>query len=350
MNLYLPGAPLNTKGNGAYAESGVDIDAANRAKELIKQHARSTFRPEVLTDIGAFGGMFAFKGYKDPVLVSSTDGVGTKIKIASLLNRHDTIGIDLVNHCVNDILCCGAEPLFFLDYIGAGKMIPKKVESIVSGLAKACREANCALIGGETAEMPGVYSGEDYDLVGTIIGVVERNAILDGKSIIAGDVVIGLPSTGLHTNGYSLARKVFGIADDPAPLKKVYNELGKTLGDALLEPHRCYFLQIKPLLPRIKGLAHITGGGFIGNIPRVLPKDLAVQIDKRSWTAPPLFKLIEKTGNIDEDEMYRVFNMGIGMTVICSTTDKDSLLAAFPESAVIGSVVKLKKEDRVIFV
>jgi len=338
---------LNTKGKGAYASSGVDIDAADRAKELIKKHARSTFRPEVLTDIGAFGGMFAFKGYKDPVLVSSTDGVGTKIKIASLLNRHDTIGIDLVNHCVNDILCCGAEPLFFLDYIGTGTMIPEKIESIVSGLAKACRDANCALIGGETAEMPGVYSGEDYDLVGTIIGVVERNAILDGKSIISGDVIIGLPSTGLHTNGYSLARKVFGIAGDPAPLQKTYKELGKTLGDALLEPHRCYFPQIKPVLPRVKGLAHITGGGFIGNIPRILPKDRAAQIDKKSWQVPPLFQIIQKTGDIDEDEMYRVFNMGIGMTVICSTNDKDALLSALPESRIIGSVIKLQGGSRV---
>jgi phosphoribosylformylglycinamidine cyclo-ligase len=340
---------LNTTGKGSYASSGVDIDAADQAKELIKKHARSTFRPEVLTDIGSFGGMFAFKGYKEPVLVSSTDGVGTKIKIASLLNRHNTVGTDLVNHCVNDILCCGAEPLFFLDYIGTGKMIPKKIEQIVSGLAKACREVNCALIGGETAEMPGVYSGEDYDLVGTIIGVVERNAILEGKDIVAGDVILGLPSSGLHTNGYSLVRKVFSVDKDMKPLKTKYPELGESLGAALLKPHRCYFTQLKPVLSMVKGLAHITGGGFIGNIPRALPKDLAAQIDKNTWAVPPLFKLIQKTGKIDEAEMYRVFNMGIGMSVICSEKNKNTLLSALPESKIIGSVVKLKSKKRLTF-
>ena len=294
--------------------------------------------------MGFFGGLFEFKGYKQPVLVSSVDGVGTKLKIASALARHDTIGIDLVNHCVNDILAGGAEPLFFLDYIAMGKLVPEKVESIAKGLAEACRDVGCALIGGETAEMPGLYAGEDYDLAGFIVGVVEKDRIINGRTIAAGDSVIGLPSSGLHTNGYSLVRKIFGVDE----LKKHYPELGKTLGEALLEPHRCYYNQLKPLLSLIKGMAHITGGGLIDNVPRVLPQGLAVHFNSRAWIAPPIFKLIQQRGNVDKEEMYHVFNMGIGMVLICSPGDAAHLTKRLPEAEVVGEVVKGVGKGRVV--
>jgi len=323
-----------------YASSGVNIEVAARAKELIARHARSTHRPEVLSGVGFFGGLFEFKGYQQPVLVSSVDGVGTKLKIALALGKHDTVGIDIVNHCVNDILTCGAEPLFFLDYIAAGKLQPEQVGEVAKGLAYACREVGCALIGGETAEMPGLYTGEDYDLAGFIIGVVEKTRIIQGKKIAAGDIVMGLPSSGLHTNGYSLARKIFG--ETKAELNKRYPELGGTVGEALLEPHRSYYNQLKPLLPLIKGLAHITGGGLIGNVPRVLPEGLVANFNSRSWSVPPIFNLIQKRGNVDRDEMYNVFNMGIGMVVICSNGNVDHFTRVLPDAKVIGEVVKQK--------
>ena len=284
------------------------------------------------------------KGFKQPVLVSSVDGVGTKLKIASALAKHDTIGIDLVNHCVNDILTCGAEPLFFLDYIAMGKLVPQQVESIAKGLAQACREVGCALIGGETAEMPGLYAGEDYDLVGFIVGVVEKDKIIMGKKIAVGDTIIGLPSSGLHTNGYSLVRKIFG--ETPSALNAHYPELGRTLGEELLEPHRCYYHQLKPLLPLIKGIAHITGGGLIGNVPRVLPQGMAAQFHSQTWTVPPIFQLIQQRGNVEQNEMYRVFNMGIGMVVICSTDNADQLTKALLEAKIIGEVVEQVGEVR----
>jgi len=329
-----------------YAAAGVNIDVAAKAKELIGKHARSTLRPEVLSGIGFFGGLFEFKGYQQPVLVSSVDGVGTKLKLASALAKHNTIGIDIVNHCVNDILTCGAEPLFFLDYIAMGKLVPEQVEAIAQGLASACREVGCALIGGETAEMPGLYAGEDYDLVGFIIGVVEKERIIMGKTIVVGDTIIGLPSSGLHTNGYSLVRKIFG--ETKSALDAYYPELGRTLGDELLEPHRCYYHQLKPLLPLIKGMAHITGGGLIDNVPRILPQGMAAQFRSRSWTIPPVFQLIQQQGNISRSEMYRVFNMGIGMVVICSPNDVDQLTQALPEANIIGEVGKQAGKARVI--
>jgi phosphoribosylformylglycinamidine cyclo-ligase len=329
-----------------YATSGVNIEVAARAKELIARHARSTHRPEVLSGVGFFGGLFEFKGFKEPVLVSSVDGVGTKLKIALALDKHDTVGIDIVNHCVNDILTCGAEPLFFLDYVAAGRLNPEQVGEIAKGLAKACREAGCALIGGETAEMPGLYSGEDYDLVGFIIGVVEKSGIIQGKKIAVGDVIIGLPSSGLHTNGYSLVRKVFG--ETKSALNTQYPELGHTLGEALLEPHRSYYRQLKPLLPLIKGLAHITGGGLIGNVPRVLPDGLAARFNSQAWVVPPIFGLIQERGNVDRDEMYRVFNMGIGMVIICSNSNVDRFAKMLPEAKVIGEVIKQKGKARVV--
>jgi len=299
-----------------------------------------------LSGVGFFGGLFEFKGYKEPVLVSSTDSVGTKLKIANVLAKHDTIGIDIVNHCVNDILTCGAEPLFFLDYIGIGKLAPEKVEAIAKGLAQACREVGCALIGGETAEMPGIYAGEDYDLVGFIIGVIEKEKIIMGKAIVVGDTIIGLPSSGLHTNGYSLVRKIFG--ETKPALGTYYPELNRTLGEELLEPHRCYYNQLKQLLPIIKGMAHITGGGLIGNVPRILPQGMTAKFHSQAWTVPPIFQLIQQRGNVDRNEMYRVFNMGIGMVLICSPKDVNQMTKALPEAKVIGEVVKQAGKARVV--
>jgi len=331
-----------------YTEAGVNIALAAKAKGLIKKHATTTHRPEVLGDLGFFGGLFEFKGYKEPVLVSSVDGVGTKLKLASVLGRHEGVGIDIVSHCVNDILTCGAEPLFFLDYIAMGKLKPEAVEAIARGLASACRDAGCALIGGETAEMPGLYAGEDYDLVGFIVGVVEKEKIIMGKTIAAGDVIIGLPSSGLHTNGYSLARKIFG--ETASALNKHYPELGRTVGEALLEPHRSYYRQLKPLLPFIKGMAHITGGGLIDNVPRVLPESLAAKFNSKTWAVPPIFQLIEKRGNIDRDEMFHVFNMGMGMVIICSPGSVDHFTKALPEAKIIGEVIKQTDKARVVIV
>lgn len=331
----------------AYALAGVDIEASDKVKESIARQAKSTFSPQVL-NFGSFGSIFQIKGYDEPVLVSSVDGVGTKLKIASLLDKNDTVGIDIVNHCVNDILCCGAEPLFFLDYIAMGKLMPEQIESIISGIAQACQKADCSLIGGETAEMPGIYSQGNYDLVGFIVGVVERENIIDGDSIAPGDTVLGLPSSGLHTNGYSLVRKVFGIDDNPHCLQTFYPQLGKTLGEELLQPHHCYYPQLKPFLPLIKGLAHITGGGFAGNIPRILPDGLTAHIHKGSWDMLPIFKLIQEKSNIETAEMYRVFNMGIGMTIVCSPQQLNKLTAALPQAKIIGEIAKAKEGKRII--
>jgi phosphoribosylformylglycinamidine cyclo-ligase len=331
----------------AYALAGVDISLADQVKKVIAQQARSTFRSEV---IGSefFGSMFQLKGYREPVLVSSTDGVGTKLKIASLLGKNDTVGMDIVNHCVNDILCCGAEPLFFLDYIAMGKLVPEQIEAIISGIVRACREVGCSLIGGETAEMPGIYSQGNYDLVGFIVGVVEKKNIIDSSSIVPDDVILGLPSSGLHTNGYSLVRKVFGIDANPSCLNKFYPELGKSLGEELLQVHRCYYPQLKPALPLIKGIAHITGGGFVGNIPRILPEGVAAHLKKRSWNILPIFKLIQKEGDIKEVEMYQVFNMGIGMTIVCSPQQVAKIVSILPQAKVIGGIIKREDEERVI--
>jgi phosphoribosylformylglycinamidine cyclo-ligase len=322
----------------AYTRAGVNIETAARTKKLIAKLARATFGPQVLSGVGFFGGLFEFQGYRQPVLVSSVDGVGTKLKIASALAKHDTIGVDLVNHCVNDILTCGATPLFFLDYIAMGRLVPERIEAIAQGLARACGEAGCALIGGETAEMPGLYAGEDYDLVGFIVGVVEKENIIQGKLIAPGDSIIGLASSGLHTNGYSLVRKVFGETGEA--LSGYYPELGRTLGEALLEPHHSYCRELKPLLPLVKGLAHITGGGLIDNVPRILPQGLTARFDSRSWAVPPLFRLIQERGSISRLEMYRVFNMGIGMVVVCSPDNVSELTGALPEAKIIGEVVK----------
>lgn len=302
-----------------YSGSGVDIDAANLAKARIKTLVRQTFNSGVLSEVGLFGGLFRLESarYRDPVLVASADGVGTKLKVAFLSNNHRTVGYDLVSHCVNDILVQGAIPLFFLDYLACGKMNPAVVEEVVSGLVNACRETGCALIGGETAEMPDFYPPGEYDLAGFIVGVVEKDMVLDGSAIQPGDVVLGLSSDGLHTNGYSLARKLF-FDQLRLNVASFVPELGCTVGEELLKPHRCY---LKPLSAPLReklvhGLAHITGGGLLENIPRILPGGCGVDLDRGSWEVPAVYRFMAERGRIPEEEMFRVFNMGIGMTVI----------------------------------
>src|SRR5580765_7592217 len=312
-----------------YKASGVDIDAGNEAVRRIRSLARGTFTPGVLSDIGSFGGLFRLDRdrYQEPVLVSSADGVGTKLKVAFMTGRHGTVGADLVNHCVNDILVQGAEPLFFLDYLATGRLEPNIAEQVIGGIARACRENSCALIGGETAEMPGFYAEGEYDIAGFIVGVVDRSRIIDGRGIVPGDVLIGLPSAGLHTNGYSLARRVFfEIAGWKA--NTYGGELGKSAGDALLAPHRSYLNLLKPVIERrwAKGLAHITGGGITENLPRILPEGCGAEIDTRAWQVPAIFRVLQQRGNIAGDEMFRAFNMGIGLVVACATRDADRVL------------------------
>ena len=312
----------------SYSDAGVDIDAATRATDKIKELARRTFNERTLSEIGSFGGMFdgAFPKLSQPVLVASADGVGTKLKIAFATSVHNTVGRDLVNHCVNDILVQGARPLFFLDYVATGKLSPDVVAGVVEGVTNGCRENGCVLLGGETAEMPGFYQDGEYDIAGFIVGVVDRNKIIDGKTIAPGDVLLALPSAGLHTNGYSLARKLFFEVAGYKPDTQI-PELGMTAGEALLLPHLSYLKPLDGLLDeaRIKGLAHITGGGLTDNIPRILPEGTAVKIRKDSWPIPPLFELMRELGNVSESEMYRTFNMGVGMVIVCSTDDAEAI-------------------------
>jgi phosphoribosylformylglycinamidine cyclo-ligase len=315
-----------------YSDSGVDIDAANRATGKIKALARLTFNERTLSEIGSFGGMFdgAFPQLKQPVLVASADGVGTKLKIAFLTGIHNTIGGDLVNHCVNDILVQGARPLFFLDYIATGKLSPDVVASIVGGITRECRKNNCVLLGGETAEMPGFHSDGEYDVAGFIVGVVDREKVIDGKRIEAGDVLLALPSVGLHTNGYSLARKLF-LEVAGFTVNTLLDGVGKTVGEALLQPHLSYLGALNALLDSgsIKGLAHITGGGLTENIPRILPPNTAVEIKKGSWPVLPLFTLMQQIGNVPEPEMFRTFNMGVGMVIICARQNAEAVQSHF---------------------
>jgi len=342
----------------AYARAGVDIDLGNQVKAALPRMLQATHRPEVLGKVGGFGGLFALdvRKYRQPVLVSSVDGVGTKLKLAFALDRHDTIGQDLVNHCVNDIAVLGAEPLFFLDYLGTGKLEPRVFRDIVKGFAKACAENGCALIGGETAQMPGFYASGEYDVSGTIVGVVEKSRMLDGKSIHPGDAVIGLASSGLHTNGYSLARKIFFEQMRLKPDTYV-PELRNTIGRELLRVHVSYSPLIQKLLKQfgvrrvIKGVAHITGGGFVDNIPRVLPNGCDVVIRKGTWKVPPIFRLIQTKAGVPEAELYQVFNMGIGMVVIVAAQRAAQMLSAIrarrQRAWLIGQVVKGRGAVRV---
>src|ERR1041384_4375897 len=312
----------------SYSDAGVYIAPATRATDKIKELAARTFNERTLSEIGSFGGMFdgAFPSLAQPVLVASADGVGTKLKIAFATGVHNTVGRDLVNHCVNDILVQGARPLFFLGYVATGKLSPEVVASVVEGVTNGCRENGCVLLGGETAETPGFYHEGEYDIAGFIVGVVDREKIIDGKSIAAGDVLLELPSAGLHTNGYSLARKLFFDVANYQPSTPI-PELGTTPGGALLAPHLSYLRPLDGLLDRgvIKGLAHITGGGLTDNIPRILPEGTAVKIKRDSWTTPPLFELLRKLGNVSDAEMYRTFNMGIGMVIVCSESDAETI-------------------------
>jgi len=329
-----------------YKAAGVDIDAGNEAVRRIRTLARSTFTPGVLSDIGSFGGLFhmAAAGCKDPVLVSSADGVGTKLKVAFMSGRHNTVGQDLVNHCVNDILVQGAVPLFFFDYLSTGRLSPDVAESVVDGMAKACRENSCALLGGETAEMPGFYADGEYDLAGFIVGAVERDQLLTGRGITSGDVLIGIPSSGLHTNGYSLARRIV-FEQMKLAVDAVVPELGHTVADALLEPHRSYLQMIQPLLAaqRIKGMAHITGGGITDNLPRVLPHGTAAQVNLGSWEVPALFRWLQAGGQVPAEDMLRTFNMGVGLILVASKANADVLLdelaARGGHAHVIGAIV-----------
>ena len=317
-----------------YSGAGVDITKGNQAVELMKPLVKSTFRKEVVTDLGGFGGLFALdnKKYEEPILVSGTDGVGTKLKIAFEMNKHDTIGIDAVAMCVNDVLVNGAEPLFFLDYLAVGKCEPEQVASVVTGVAEGCRQAGCALIGGETAEMPGFYPVGEYDVAGFTVGIVDKKKIIDGSKICDGDVVLGLPSTGVHSNGFSLARKVL-LEHAGLKMDEVVPELGAKLGDVILTPTQIYVKTIKALLEKaeIKGMAHITGGGLLENIPRVLPKDTQVQIDSTTWPILPIFKVIQEKGNVEKREMFRTFNMGIGFVMILDKENAEKVKAACKE-------------------
>jgi len=340
----------------AYAGAGVDIDLGNRVKGTLPQLLASTHRPEVLGKVGGFGGLFALdvRKYRRPVLVSSVDGVGTKLKLAFAMDRHDTIGQDLVNHCVNDIAVLGAEPLFFLDYLGTGKLQPKVFTDVIRGFAKACAENGCALIGGETAQMPGFYQAGEYDVSGTIVGVVEKSGMIDGKSIRRGDAVIGVASSGLHTNGYSLARKIFFERLRLKPTSYV-PEFGKTVGEELLSVHVSYGPVVQQILRNalrrssratdvLKGLSHITGGGFVDNIPRVLPAKCDVVIRKGSWEVPPVFQIIQRKGGVEEAELYQVFNMGIGMILIVAPAETAAVMrtlkGAGHKSWIVGEVVQ----------
>ena len=327
---------LNTVSE-SYKESGVNVQAGYDAVRLMRGHVERTMIPGVIGSLGGFGGMFELpSGMKNPVLVSGTDGVGTKLKIAFMMNRHNTVGVDCVAMCVNDVLCCGARPLFFLDYVAVGKNIPERVAEIVSGVAEGCVQSQCALIGGETAEMPGFYPENEYDIAGFCVGVVERDEILDPHNVMAGDVVIAIPSSGIHSNGFSLVRKVFASVD----IHTYIDELGRTLGDELLTPTRIYVKDVLPVIRRVKSLSHITGGGFWENIPRAIPEGLSAKIDTRSINAPAIFDVIMRTGNISREEMYHVFNMGAGMMIICSRDNADEILRAVDGSYVAGEIVK----------
>ncbi|MCC7007276.1 MAG: phosphoribosylformylglycinamidine cyclo-ligase [Acidobacteria bacterium] len=327
-----------------YRQAGVDIEAGNEAVRRIKMLARRTYTPGVLSGVGSFGGLFALGAdVPDPVLVASADGVGTKLKLAFMTGIHDTVGEDLVNHCVNDILVQGARPLFFLDYLATARLAPDVAERIVAGMARACEANGCALLGGETAEMPGFYADGEYDLAGFIVGVVARNGVIDGRGIAAGDRLVALPSTGLHTNGYSLARKIVFELQGLGPDSRV-DELGETVGAALLRPHRSYLQAVLPLLGTglIKGMAHITGGGIPENLPRILPDSLGYSLDRQSWVIPPLFSWLQRAGRISEAEMFRAFNMGVGLILVCGPDDAvvlvDRLQAVGEHAWVLGEV------------
>jgi len=331
-----------------YKDAGVDVEAGYEAVKLMKEHVKSTFRPEVLTDLGGFGGLFALSGkYKEPVLVSGTDGVGTKLKVAFLKEKSDTVGIDCVAMCVNDIVCAGAEPLFFLDYIAVGKNEPQKIADIVKGVAEGCRQSGCSLIGGETAEMPGFYQEDEFDIAGFAVGIVEKSKIIDGSSVAAGDKIIGIGSSGVHSNGYSLVRKLFDISKES--MNEYIEEIGCTLGEELLKPTKIYVKTVLDLLEKyeIKAISHITGGGFIENMPRMISEGYRIKINRGTWEIPPVFKLMQNISKMEDEQIYNTFNMGIGMCMAVSADKAEEIVAyinSIGERAyIIGEIVKGEK-------
>lgn len=328
-----------------YGRAGVDIDAGDNVVNLIKPIVKKTYNSNVLGDIGGFGGLFQLTDYKEPVLVSSADGVGTKLRIALAMDMLSSLGGDLANHSINDVWVQGADPLFFLDYIASGNVNSKQIVSLVGGLADTLSEAGCVLIGGETAEMPGIYSGADFDIAGFIVGAVEKSDIIDGSNIKEGDILIGIPSSGLHTNGYSLVRHIFDLDNKPEQLFIKYDELQSTLGEALIAKHISYYSSLKPLQKLLKGMAHITGGGIVGNLPRILPSNLKAIVRTNSWETPPIFDLIRGYGSVSNGEMYRVFNMGIGLIAVVDEADVSVVLENVSNSIVIGSIYKKEENE-----
>jgi phosphoribosylformylglycinamidine cyclo-ligase len=351
---FLSNPGQESTGNDAYARAGVNLSARNELVERIKRVAGQATRPEVMAGVGPFGALFRLGDYRQPVLVSSTDGVGTKLRIATLMGRYDTVGQDLVNHCVNDILTSGAHPLFFLDYVGSSDLPDDRKLELIGGMAKACAAHGCALIGGETADMPDIYAPGDFDLVGFIVGVVEREHVIDGSKIAEGDVLLALPSTGLHTNGYSLVRKIFGIgtggdeASDRAALERSYPGLETSLGDALLAVHRSYYDDLKSVLTRLHGIAHITGGGIIDNVPRILPDGVAARFEKDAWRVPALFSLIQEEGAVSDMDMYHTFNMGLGIVLAVAPADAASIGEQIRDARPVGRIVRQTDDRRVI--
>ena len=325
------------------------MDESRRLKRRIRDIAAKTQGPETLAGVGAFGALYALSGYDDPILVASTDPVGTKLKLAIMTGRYEGIGEDLVNACVNDVIVSGAKPILFLDYINMGVLRADAALALVEGMARACAAVGCALIGGETAEMPGVFAEDAFDVSGFVLGAVERADLIDASKTKAGDALIGVPSNGLHTNGYSLVRRVYGLDSDPSPLFETRPELGETLGDALLKPHPPYYNALRPAFGLAKGIAHVTGGGLVENIPRILPEGLAARFDPSSWSAPPIFALIQRDGGISTREMRRVFNMGLGMVIVCESERADEVAALIPNAAKVGEVVRWDGGERVMF-
>ena len=333
----------------AYRLSGVDLDAMDGLKERIRAFAAMTHGPEVLDSGGSFAGLYQLAGYRQPVLVASTDGVGTKLRVAAHLGHFESIGQDLVTLNVNDILTQGAKPLFFLDYISFSTLDEQRMETLMRGIIWGCREVSCALIGGETAQYPATNHGDDLELAGFVVGVVERDNLMDGARVKAGDYLLGIPSSGLHTNGFSLVHRVFNIEQNPSVLFRHYDELGHQLGEELLVRHRCYFPLLEPVLGLAKSLAHITGGGLPGKIPAILPDDLAASFQRGSWPVPPIFDLIQREGGIDPEEMYRVFNMGLGMVAVCDEADVAAFQAAVAGALVVGTIIPRGEEGQVCF-
>ena len=335
--------------DSAYRSSGVDVDAMDALKERIKAFAAATHGPEVLNPQGGFAGLYQLDGYRRPVLVASTDGVGTKLKIAAHLGHFESIGQDLVTLNVNDVLTRGAKPIFFLDYVAFSHLDEQSMDTLMRGIVWGCREAGCALIGGETAQLPGTYGPDEMELAGFVVGVVESEGVIGGEAIHAGDHVVGIPSSGLHTNGFSLVRRVFGIDENPSVLFRRYDELQHQLGEELLIRHRCYYPMLEPVFGLVKGLAHITGGGLPGKMPAILPSHLGASFQRGSWAVPPIFDVIQREGPISTDEMYRVFNMGLGMVAICGDDKLSRVQDKVPDAVVVGRVVERTADAQVTF-